>query len=113
MTIERRADTGTSSAKIFLEEAAGGPLTLGGFLRAIREGEEMTLAAFAGRLGVSRQNLCDVEPSIRQPGSRRRMGLCTRVQRGSVRAACVAGSGFSGWIEAAGVGRGCVNLHGH
>ena len=61
MTTERDADTGKSGARQFLEELAGGPLTFGGFLRSIREGEQMTLAKFAGQLGVSRQNLCDVE----------------------------------------------------
>ena len=61
MTTERDADTGTNGARQFLEELAGGPLTFGGFLRSLREGEQMTLAEFAGQLGVSRQNLCDVE----------------------------------------------------
>jgi len=61
MTTERDTDTGKSGARQVLEGLAGGPLTFGGLLRAIREGEQMTLAEFAGQLGVSRQNLCDVE----------------------------------------------------
>ena len=61
MTTERDADTGKSGARRFLEEVAGGPLTFGDFLRSIREGEQMTLAEFAGQLSVSRQNLCDIE----------------------------------------------------
>ncbi|MFQ5743678.1 MAG: helix-turn-helix domain-containing protein [Acidobacteriota bacterium] len=61
MTIRRRGAKRRSGARQFLEELTGGPLTFGGFLHSIRDGEGMTLAAFAGRLGVSRQNLCDVE----------------------------------------------------
>lgn len=49
----------------YLEKLSGGPLTLGKTLRAIREGEEMSLAVFAAQLGVSRQNLCDVEQGRR------------------------------------------------
>ena len=44
-----------------LEEMLGGPLTLGNFLQAIREGEEQTQVAFATILGISRANLCDIE----------------------------------------------------
>lgn len=61
MTTRLGAGKGTSDAKQFLEDLAGGPLTLGGFVRSIRDGELMTLADFAGQLGFSRQNLCDVE----------------------------------------------------
>ncbi len=61
MTTKSGADKVKSGAKRFLEDLAGGPLTLGGFVRSIRNGEQMTLAELAGRLGISRQNLCDVE----------------------------------------------------
>ena len=61
MTTRLGAGKGTSGARQLLEDLAGGPLTLGGFVRSIRDGEQMTLVEFAGRLGVSRQNLCDVE----------------------------------------------------
>lgn len=61
MTTDSEATCKASSAKQFLQDLAGGELTLGGFLRAIRTGEHMTLEAFAGRIGISRQNLCDVE----------------------------------------------------
>lgn len=50
-----------AAARRLLEELAGGPITFGRFLRAIRDGEEATLAALAGELGVSRQHLCDIE----------------------------------------------------
>jgi transcriptional regulator with XRE-family HTH domain len=45
----------------FLESVSGGPLTLRGLLEAIRLGEEMSLDAFAKRLGISRSHLCDIE----------------------------------------------------
>lgn len=50
----------TSAIKL-LERLTGGPLTFGKMLQAVREGDELTLEAFAKRLGVSRQNLCDIE----------------------------------------------------
>lgn len=58
-------DVKGADARSLLEDAAGGPLTFGGFLRAIRQGEEMTLASFAEQLGISRQNLCDIEQGRR------------------------------------------------
>lgn len=42
-------------------EALDGPLTFGGFLRAIREGEEQSLEQMAKALEVSRHHLSDVE----------------------------------------------------
>jgi transcriptional regulator with XRE-family HTH domain len=50
-----------SAARRFLEERAGGPLTLGMLLTAIREGEEMSQTDFAAELGISRSHLCDIE----------------------------------------------------
>lgn len=44
-----------------LEAIIGEKFTLGSFLAAIREGEEMTQVEFAKLLGISKQNLCDVE----------------------------------------------------
>lgn len=40
---------------------AGGPITLGRLLVSIRLGEETSQVEFAEILGISRQNLCDVE----------------------------------------------------
>lgn len=45
----------------FLERRAGGPLTFGRLLEAIRLGDEISQAAFARKLGVSRSHLCDIE----------------------------------------------------
>ena len=50
----------------FLEGLMGGPLTFGEHLAAIRQGEEMTLEAFARKLGISRQHLCDIEKGRRK-----------------------------------------------
>ncbi len=50
-----------SEAVKTLERITGGPLTLARLIQSIRLGEEVTLAAFAKRLGVSRQHLCYIE----------------------------------------------------
>lgn len=60
-----------TQARKFLETLAGKPLTLGSLLSAIREGEGMTLAAFADKLGVSRSHLCDIEKGRKSVGPAR------------------------------------------
>jgi len=45
----------------FLERLAGGPLTLGRLVAAIRLGEQTSLTEFAETLGISRSHLCDIE----------------------------------------------------
>ena len=50
-----------SEALKFLEEITGGPLTLKGFLHAIRVGEEMSQVEFAKILNISKSHLCDIE----------------------------------------------------
>lgn len=45
----------------YLESLTGTKLTLGGFLLTIRQCEEMSQVEFAKQLGISRQNLCDIE----------------------------------------------------
>jgi transcriptional regulator with XRE-family HTH domain len=45
----------------FLTEVAGEPLTLGEFLRSIRDGEGLSQVEFARLLGLSRSHLCDLE----------------------------------------------------
>lgn len=44
-----------------MEQMNGGSLTIGKFIRAIRMGEEISQVAFAKILGVSKQQLCDIE----------------------------------------------------
>ncbi len=46
----------TKETLAFLEKLTGGPLSFARMIRSIREGDEETLAAFAARLGVSRQH---------------------------------------------------------
>ena len=46
-------------------EAIVGKLTLGKLLWSIREGSDQTQAAFAGKLGVSKAHLCDIEKGRR------------------------------------------------
>lgn len=55
MTIKKK-----SEAKKFLEKLAG-ELTFSNLLESIRLGEEMSQAEFSRVLGISRQNLCDIE----------------------------------------------------
>jgi transcriptional regulator with XRE-family HTH domain len=50
-----------NSARRALERLAGGPLTLGDFLGAIRTGEAWSQAELARRLSISRAHLCDIE----------------------------------------------------
>lgn len=49
----------------FLESLIGKKPTFGDHILAIRQGEEMTQAAFAKQLGVSRHYLCDIERNRR------------------------------------------------
>jgi len=60
MSIKKPLNMSEKSLKE-LEDISQKKLTLGHFLWAIREGEEMTLAVFSEKLGVSRQYLCDLE----------------------------------------------------
>lgn len=48
-----------------IERLNGGQLTFGQVINATRLGEELSLEAFAERLGVSRAYLCDVEKGRR------------------------------------------------
>jgi transcriptional regulator with XRE-family HTH domain len=55
MTIKKKSKTTK-----FLEELAG-ELTLSNLIESIRLSEEMSQVEFAQLLGISRQNLCDIE----------------------------------------------------
>lgn len=48
-----------------------GPLSFGGLLKAWRESEELSQTAFAKRIGLSVQNLNDLEKSRRIPSATR------------------------------------------
>ncbi len=60
MTIKESAHS-KSEAMQFLESLTEGPLTFAEALTSVRLGEEMSQAAFARKLGISRANLCDIE----------------------------------------------------
>lgn len=55
----------TKESLNFLESLIGKKPTLGDFILAIRQGEEMTQADFSKVLGISRHNLCDIEHNRR------------------------------------------------
>lgn len=45
----------------YIDSLTGGKLTLGNLLLSLRQCEEMSQVNFAKQLGISRQNLCDIE----------------------------------------------------
>ena len=49
----------------FLESLIGKKPSLGDFILAVRQGEELTQVEFAKILGISKQNLCDIEHNRR------------------------------------------------
>lgn len=55
----------SKEAMDFLESIIGHKPTLGDYLMSIRQGEELTQVGFAKKLGISRQNLCDIEHNRR------------------------------------------------
>jgi antitoxin HigA-1 len=54
-----------SSGSDLEERILGGPLSFGAAVEALRIGDEFSQAAFARKLGFSRQYLCDVEKGRR------------------------------------------------
>lgn len=57
----KKATPKSDKSLAFLENLTGKKMTLGNLLGSIRECDEMTQTAFAKKLKVSRQYLCDVE----------------------------------------------------
>jgi transcriptional regulator with XRE-family HTH domain len=55
----------TKNTLNYLESIIGKKPTLGDFILAIRQGEEMTQVDFSKLLGISRHNLCDIEHNRR------------------------------------------------
>lgn len=53
--------TKKSETRKFLEKLTGGPITLGKLIESIRLGEELSQAAFAKKLKISRSHLNDIE----------------------------------------------------
>ncbi|HEX9620616.1 MAG TPA: helix-turn-helix transcriptional regulator [Polyangiaceae bacterium] len=58
---KNRAAKLNESTNAFLESLNGGPLTFGQLLTALREADDLSLAKFSERLGVSRQHLHQIE----------------------------------------------------
>lgn len=56
-----KRSSGSRDALEFLDELIGEPLTFGTLMSTIRACEEMSQAAFAEKLGVSRSHICDIE----------------------------------------------------
>ena len=54
-----------SSARKFIEELRGEPLSLAALLASIREGEGWSQARMGEMLGVSRAHICDIEKGRR------------------------------------------------
>lgn len=62
----------TNSSSLFQRlERKYGRLTFGDLLKSLREGEGLSQTAFAKRLGLSVQNLCDLEKGRRIPSATR------------------------------------------
>lgn len=55
----------SKNALKYLESIIGKKPTLGDYLLAIRQGEESSQVDFSKQLGISRQNLCDIEHNRR------------------------------------------------
>lgn len=53
--------TKKSKTMAFLDDLHAEPLTLGSLLSTIRECDELSQAALAKRLGISKSHLCDIE----------------------------------------------------
>ncbi len=66
-----------SSTNAFLEKLNGGPLTFSQALAAIRLADELSLAAFAERLGISRTHLSDIEHGRRSVSLQRASEFAT------------------------------------
>jgi transcriptional regulator with XRE-family HTH domain len=69
------------STKSYFEklEKKYGSMTFGGLLKAWREGEDLTQTAFAKRLGLSVQNLNDLEKGRRIPTPTRAAGIAKKL----------------------------------
>lgn len=57
----KRSKSPKSDAMLFMEKISGGPLTIAGILKSLRECDEISQKEFATQLGISKQSLCDIE----------------------------------------------------
>lgn len=63
----------------FLEEITGKKVTLGNLLWSIRECDELSQTAFAKKLKISRQYLCDIERGRRTVSAKAAAGFADRL----------------------------------
>ncbi len=56
-----------------------GPMTVGLFLRALREADDLSQVQFARKIGLSRANLCDIEKGRKQITPDRAAKIAARV----------------------------------
>ena len=61
MSTRKKTTASKTGALELLEEVAGEPLRFSNMLRAVRECDELSQTEFSQKLGISRQNLCDLE----------------------------------------------------
>ena len=64
-------DDDSVDALEFLEELIGEAETFGSFLTSVRQGEGLSQAELAAKLGVSRSHLCDIEKGRKLVGPER------------------------------------------
>jgi transcriptional regulator with XRE-family HTH domain len=57
----KRLKSAKSDTMRFLEKMSGGPLTISGILKSLRECDKISQKDLASQLGISKQNLCDIE----------------------------------------------------
>ena len=76
MTTKKR----TTSYSLKNAEKEFGKLTFGSVLRAHRLSEEMTLAEMSELLGISKQNLCDLEKGRKIPSPSRAASIAENLQ---------------------------------
>jgi transcriptional regulator with XRE-family HTH domain len=81
MTTKRAKRAAGREASKYLESLMGGSLTLGAALSGIREADEVSLAAFAKLLGVSRSHLCDIEQGRRSVSPERAARFARALQQ--------------------------------
>jgi len=67
-----------------LEGISEKKLTVGNLLWAIREGEELSLAAFSKKLGISRQYLCDLEHGRRMVSVKMAAEFARKLERSPI-----------------------------
>lgn len=77
--------TNKSNALRALAKRTGGPVTLGGFIVAVRLGEAMTQPQFPEKLGISKSHLNDIEKGRKAVSPERAARFATALGYSEVR----------------------------